>query len=156
MVWLPPPASKFKLNFDGASHGNLGKYAIGIVVSDEKAGIIKAQCQCIAYGTNNVAELHALSTGLDLLLSLHLLDVVIEGDSQVAFYMVTNHSSHSWHLKYWLDRILAQLELFNSFTMVHCYREANKVADFLANKALDEDIQFLVDVASSSLPPHLV
>ncbi|XP_059064794.1 uncharacterized protein LOC131856862 [Cryptomeria japonica] len=156
VVWLPPPASKVKLNFDGASHGNPSNSTIGIVVSDDKAGIIKAQCQCIAYGTNNVVELHALSTGLDLLLSLHLLDVVIEGDSQVVFYMVTNRSSHSWHLKYWLDRILDQLDLFNSFTMVHCFREANKVADFLANKALDEDIQCLVEVASSSLPPHLV
>lgn len=97
MVWLPPLASKYKLNFDGASHGNPGKSAIGIVVSNNKACIIKAQYQCIANGTNNVAELHALSTGLDLLLSLHLLDVVIEGDSQDVFYMVTNRSSHSWH-----------------------------------------------------------
>lgn len=103
-----------------------------------------------------MAELHALSTCLDLLLSLHLLDVVIEGDSQVVFFMVTNRSSHSWHLKYWLNRILDQLELFNSFTMVHYFREANKVVDFLANKTLDEDIQDLVEVASSLLPPHLV
>lgn len=95
MVWLPPPTSKYKLNFDGASCGNLGKSTIGVVVFDNKACIIKAQCQCIASGTNNVAELHALSRGLDLFLSLHFLDVVIEGDSQVVFYMVTNHSSHS-------------------------------------------------------------
>ncbi|XP_059076664.1 uncharacterized protein LOC131875943 [Cryptomeria japonica] len=130
VVWLPPSASKVKLNFDGASRGNPAKSAIRIAVSDDRAGIIKAQCQCIAYGTNNVVELHDLSTSLDLLLSLHLLDVVIQGNSQ--------------------------LELFNSFTMVHCFREANKVVDFLANKASDEDIQDLVEVASSSLPPHLV
>ncbi|XP_057866415.2 uncharacterized protein LOC131073918 [Cryptomeria japonica] len=156
VVWLPPPVSKVKLNFDSASRGNPGKSAIGIMVFDDRVAIITAQCKCIAYGTNNVAELHALSVGLDLLLSLHLLDVVIEGDSQVVFYMVTNHPSHSCHLKYWLDKILDQLELFNSFTMSHCFREANKVVDFLANKDLDEDIQELVGVASDSLPPHLV
>ncbi|XP_059068971.1 uncharacterized protein LOC131859353 [Cryptomeria japonica] len=82
VVWLPPSASKYKLNFAGASRGNPGKSAIGIVVSDNRDCIIKAQCQCISNGTNNVVELHALSTRLDLLLSLHLLDVVIEGDSQ--------------------------------------------------------------------------
>ncbi|XP_059068658.1 uncharacterized protein LOC131859127 [Cryptomeria japonica] len=115
VVWLPPPVSKVKLNFDGASRGNPGKSAIGIVVSDARAAIISTQCKCIAYGTNNVVELHALSLGLDLLLLLYLLDVVIEGDSQVVFYMVTNRSSHSWHLKYWLNKILDQLVLFNSF-----------------------------------------
>ncbi|XP_057856996.2 uncharacterized protein LOC131066288 [Cryptomeria japonica] len=104
VVWLPPPSSKYKLNFDGASRGNPGKSAIGVVVSDNRACIIKGQCQCISSGTNNVVELYALSVGLDLLLSLHFLDVIIED---------------------------------------HCYREANRVADILANKALDEDIQSL-------------
>ncbi|XP_057839760.2 uncharacterized protein LOC131049710 [Cryptomeria japonica] len=95
VVWLPPLASKVKLNFDGASHDNPSKSATGIVVSDDKTSILKAQCQCITYGTKNVAELHDLSMGLDLLLSLHLLDVVIERDSQVVFYMVMNFSSRS-------------------------------------------------------------
>lgn len=107
VVGLSPPSSKYKLNFDGASRGNPGKFSIGVVVSDNRAHIIKAQYHCIPNGTNNVAELHALSVGLDLLLSLHFLDVIIEGDSLVVFYMITNRSSNSWHLKYWLDKILS-------------------------------------------------
>lgn len=42
VVWLPPLPPKVKLNFDGASRGNPGKSAIGIVVSDDRASIIKA------------------------------------------------------------------------------------------------------------------
>ncbi|XP_057814319.1 uncharacterized protein LOC131028107 [Cryptomeria japonica] len=68
IVWLPPPPSKYKLNFGGAYRGNPRKSTIGVVVFDDRARIIKAQCQCIPDGTNNVAELHALSVGLDLLL----------------------------------------------------------------------------------------
>lgn len=61
-----------------------------MVVTDETSRVIKTRCKCIPIGMNNVAEIHALSIGLDLLISLNLKDVVIEGDSLVIFYAVTN------------------------------------------------------------------
>ncbi|XP_059076274.1 uncharacterized protein LOC131875684 [Cryptomeria japonica] len=130
VFWLPPPKFKFKLNFDGASRGNPGKSSIGVVVTDDSSNIIKARCQCIPDGTNNVAEIHALFVGLDLLILLNLKDVVIEGDSLVIFYAVANRTCNSWHLQYWLDKVLLLLKFFNSFSISHCYREANFVTDF--------------------------
>ncbi|XP_057837815.2 uncharacterized protein LOC131048003 [Cryptomeria japonica] len=153
IIWLPPPRSKYKLNFDSSSHGNPSKSIIGVVVTDDGSKFIRARCQCIPDGTNNVVEIHALSVGLDMLILLDFKDVVIEGDSMVVFYVVTNRACNSWHLQYCVDKIFLQLKLFNSYSISHCYREVNFIAYFLANKALNENIQILEDIDEGFLPP---
>lgn len=77
--------SSFKLQFDGASKGNPGRFGIGVVIFHHSSKIIKAMGKYISEGTNNVAEFQALSFGLDLAISLNIKDIVIEGDSMVVF-----------------------------------------------------------------------
>lgn len=40
--WIPPKAGGFKMNFDGASKGNLGKASFGYVIRDHDHNVIKA------------------------------------------------------------------------------------------------------------------
>lgn len=79
------PQFSFKLNFDGAYKGNLGKSIIGVVIYDHTPKIIKVVGKYIRVGSNNVAEFQALSFGLDLAISLDIKDIVIEGDSMLVF-----------------------------------------------------------------------
>lgn len=51
-----------------------------------------------------------------------------------------NRDSPSWHLKYMMDFILVQLEEFSKYTIAHCFRESNVMAEFLANKAINENL----------------
>lgn len=39
--WLPPSIGEFKTNFNGASHGNIGKSGVGVVILNFDAQIIK-------------------------------------------------------------------------------------------------------------------
>lgn len=72
-------------------------------------------------------------------ISLGIKDLIIEGDSMVIIQCVMKKKSNCWNLQYILDPILQKLELFESFLVSHCYREVNKIADYLANLAIDSN-----------------
>lgn len=57
-------------------------------------------CKFIGVGSNNSAEFHGLSFGLDLAISLGIKDIIIEGDSMLVFQSVSNKKCVSWHLQY--------------------------------------------------------
>lgn len=54
-----------------------------------------------------------------------------------------------------LDQILAQLKCFITFTISHCYREINCIADYLSNRAVVESVEYLEvspwDITSSCI-----
>ncbi|XP_059068651.1 uncharacterized protein LOC131859122 [Cryptomeria japonica] len=137
------PQFSFKLNFDGDAKGNPGKSGIGVVLFDHNTMIVKAVGKFIGVGSNNSAEFQTLSFGLDLAISLGIKDIIIEGDSMLVFQSVSTKKCASWHLQYLLDRILAQLKCFSTFTISHCYREINVIADYLANRAVVESAEYL-------------
>lgn len=83
MKWSPPPSGFIKLNFDKASRGNLGKSSIAAILRNWKGEFISATCGTIPYGTNNVAELKALSVGLKIASELSISQIVIESDSMI-------------------------------------------------------------------------
>ncbi|XP_057862997.2 uncharacterized protein LOC131071253 [Cryptomeria japonica] len=149
--WSPPPFPSFKIQFDGASKGNPRRSGVGVVIFDHSSKIIKVMGKHIGQGTNNVAEFQALSFGLDLSLSLNIKDIVIEGDSMVVFQAVVAKKCLSWHLQYFLDHILVQLKCFSTFSISHCFREINVIANFLANKAIIEGANFL-EISPSDIP----
>lgn len=138
-IWKPPPHGHFKLNFDGASCGNLGLTGVGLMIFDHHANFVQARCHAIGHKSKNFVEFNALSLGLDMAISLGIKDLVIEGDSMVTIQCVMKKKSNYWKLQYVLDLILQQLAFFDSFLITHCFREINRIADFLANLAIDSN-----------------
>ena len=63
-TWTPPPTGFLKLNFDGASQGNLRPAGIGGVLRDSKGEIQHIFSQSLGEGTNNKMEFAALEQGL--------------------------------------------------------------------------------------------
>lgn len=88
--WLPPPHNCFKLNYDGASRGNPGNSSAGTIIIDENSKILKTVCKILPVGSNNYAEMEALSMGLEVAITLGIKEIIIEGDSMVTYQALIN------------------------------------------------------------------
>lgn len=63
-TWIPPPTGFLKINFDGASRGNLGLAGIGGVLRDNRGEIQHIYSQSLGEGSNNEMEFAVLQQGL--------------------------------------------------------------------------------------------
>lgn len=108
-----------------------------MAIFDHNAVLITTQFHALGSQSNNFTECQALSLGVDLAISLGIKHLSIQGDSMVVIQSVLNCRSNCWHLKYLIDHILEKLSFFDTYVLSHCFRELNKVADFLANLAID-------------------
>lgn len=57
----------------------------------------------------------------------------IEGDSQIIIGAVISKKVVNWKLDYILSEVWRLLPRFETFKIGHCYREANQMADWIAN-----------------------
>lgn len=73
----------------------------------------------------------------------------------VIIQSVLINKSNCWHLKYILDHILEELSFFDTFSISRCYRELNKLVDFLVNVAIDSSAQFK-NVEVSDIPQDIL
>ncbi len=127
------------IHIDGASRGNPGLSAIGIIIKkDEK--IIREYGEFIGVRTNNQAEYEALRRALEICIDLDT-DVNILSDSELLInqrnlkYRIRNQE-----LKI-LSREIANLEKnYNKIIYKHIPRSKNSRADYIANKALDKHL----------------
>ena len=124
---------------DGASRGNPGNAAIGVIIYDIDGQILKRDSEAIGIATNNVAEYKAVIRGLELALELKATIVKIYADSQLLVrqlsgeYRVKNEG-----LKPLYNEVRELARSFENFVAIHIPREQNKEADKLANMALDQ------------------
>ncbi|MGI6129085.1 MAG: ribonuclease HI family protein [bacterium] len=129
---------KVIVHTDGASRGNPGPAAVGIVITDENGTVLVELSEYIGETTNNVAEYRALLRGLQEAVRLNAKEVLIYGDSQLMIKQMNGEYRvrHPNLVPLYNDarnmvRSLGQV----SFTYVP--RSKNTRADELANQALD-------------------
>jgi ribonuclease HI len=126
------------LRSDGGARGNPGPAGAGFVIEVDgevvcRGGRYLGEC------TNNVAEYEALIWGLENVVALGYREVSAFADSELLVkqingqYRVKNHG-----LKPLFMRALALLRGFDGFEVAHVRREQNKLADQLANEAMDQ------------------
>ena len=125
------------VSFDGASRGNPGRAAIGVVVREN--GIpVREIGETIGVATNNVAEYRALLRGLEEAAALGARAVRIQSDSELVVrqlsgrYQVKSQALAPLHRE-----ALARMREFDRVSVVHVPRTENESADALANRALD-------------------
>jgi len=140
-----PPPGFLKLNFDGASGGNPGPAGFGAVLQNHLGKIIHILDGFLGETTNNVAELTSLLRGLRIAAHHQHHRLIIEGDSLVIIKLISKilHGIPPWRISpsWRLSGILEDFgDLTNSnLTLIpsHVKREANKVADHLANIGIE-------------------
>jgi ribonuclease HI len=144
-TWSPPPLHYVKANFDGASRGNPGPGGYGVVIRGSEGEVLDMEAGYLGETTNNVAELTGLLRGLQRATAKGHHKIFLEGDSQVIIRLITkilhgcdpDRISPSWRLHSLLTDLTKHLQPHLSIITSHVKREANKVADQLANVAVD-------------------
>ncbi len=139
---VPAVAEKLLIYIDGASRGNPGHAAAGVVILDEQQKPVLERKKYLGKTTNNIAEYQALILALQEAASMGAVQVEIRTDSELL--------ARQWNGEYRVQnpgliplmqqarRLAGQLR---SCRVAHVPREHNKRADALANQALDEHIK---------------
>ncbi len=124
---------------DGAARGNPGPAGAGVALFDERGRPVAELARALGETTNNVAEYEALQMGLEEALRLGARQVEIFLDSELVVRQVEGkYRVRQPHLKPRLAKIRQLLSRFDSYRISHVPREQNRLADRLANQAIDE------------------
>lgn len=128
---------KIILYTDGASRGNPGAAAIGVVLKDERGNEIEAIGEPIGTATNNEAEYRALLRGLERA-AHHATEIEVRTDSELMARQLKGiYKVRAANLKSLHEQAQRALKKFKRATIVIVPRELNRQADELANQALN-------------------
>jgi 2-C-methyl-D-erythritol 2,4-cyclodiphosphate synthase len=126
----------FTAHIDGASRGNPGPAAIGVIVRDPDGLILAEISEAIGEATNNVAEYRALIRALEECSLLKAEQVLVYTDSQLLAKQIDGkYKVKNPGLRRIFDKAIALASDFSAFAIEHIPRPENKEADALANSA---------------------
>jgi ribonuclease HI len=126
------------LRTDGASRGNPGPAAIGVVLEDSAGRVLRELGERIGTATNNVAEYRALLRGLEEAAALGVKSLDVRLDSELLVhqirgtYRVRNAVLAPLHAD-----VVRRLRAFERVAVSAVPRGENRRPDALANWALD-------------------
>jgi ribonuclease HI/probable phosphoglycerate mutase len=123
---------------DGASRGNPGPSAVGVVIFDPAGREVHRESRRIGVGTNNEAEYRAAIAALEAALGLAAAHVELRMDSELVVRQLTGrYRVRNPRLIPLYKRLLDLRGRFQSVTFRNVPRTGNRLADALANQALD-------------------
>lgn len=132
------PHKKGFLFSDGGARGNPGIAGAGAVLYNEEKQIIWKGSKFCGETTNNVAEYMGLIIGLEKALELEITDLTVFMDSNlIVEQMNGNWKVKNIGLKPLFEKAKALAEKIPEILFQHIPREKNKIADRLANEAMD-------------------
>jgi len=126
---------RLTIRSDGASLGNPGPAAIGVVVEEKSRGAVCEIWRRIGETTNNRAEYMALIAGLEQAAKLGAEAVDLKLDSQLIVRQLKGEY-RSKELIPLYQQTLRLLRGFKSYTVKHVPERENRAAHALAKRAL--------------------
>ena len=136
---LPEPRrAVMEIHTDGASRGNPGPAAIGIVFAAKGGAKLAAHSEAIGKTTNNVAEYRAVVTALEHCRRWGVRRVHLKMDSELVVRQL--HGAYrvkSPDLRPHYQQVMFLTKGLDEFHVTHIKRAQNAHADALANRALD-------------------
>ncbi|NUN69733.1 MAG: ribonuclease HI family protein [Bacteroidetes bacterium] len=131
---------------DGASRGNPGEAAIGIIIKQEDGTVVATKKRYLGTATNNVAEYTALLECIALVReaeTFRCTELVVQTDSELmARQLNGQYKVKDAGLKVLFDDVKRSLAGAPfTFTIRHIPRSLNKEADALANEAIDTNVR---------------
>ncbi len=129
---------KLVLYTDGASRGNPGPAAFGIVLTDTYGAVIEESGETLGRMTNNEAEYYALLRGLELAAKHRADEIEVRADSEFMVRQLNGiYRVKAGNIKPLYTKAIHSLARFK-YKITHVPRERNWRADALANAALDQ------------------
>jgi len=127
------------LRTDGASRGNPGPAAAGIVIEHLDGTVLAQLGQYLGEMPNNQAEYRALILGLQLVTARQPAAVNIYMDSELVVRQMTGvYRVRDATLQQLYREAMALVKALPHVTFTHVRRAQNALADRLANQALNE------------------
>ncbi|KAG7586822.1 Ribonuclease H domain [Arabidopsis thaliana x Arabidopsis arenosa] len=140
--WTAPPEGWVKVNTDGASHGNPGKATAGGVLRDETGGWMVGFALHIGVCSAPMAELWGVYYGLYLAWERRATRVELDVDSEMVVGFLTTGISDTHPLSFLVRLCHGFIARDWIVRISHVYREANRLADGLANYAFSLRLGF--------------
>jgi len=134
-------SEKLTIYTDGGARGNPGPAAIGFVIYEDNK-IIYQHGEYIGEATNNYAEYMAVVKALMTAKKFKPDEIDFKLDSNLVVqqlnqkYKIKNEDLGKLFIKIWNAR-----QSFKKVTFSHIERSKNKLADWLVNKALNEELK---------------
>ena len=123
---------------DGACRGNPGHSGAGWVFCLEEGRAIGEGCLYLGHHTNNEAEYLAAALGLTAALELGVTHVLLRADSELLVRQIQGvYQVKNSRLRPLYERLLGIIGRFDTFAIEHVLRERNRLADAMANRAID-------------------
>lgn len=134
------------IHIDGGARGNPGPAAAGVVIQDaDTEKYLHEAGYWLGEATNNVAEYQGLLHALKAAAALNADALHIHSDSELMVKQINGeYRVKSPNLRSLFDEARRLLTSFDDWKMTHVRREKNKLADELANRAMDAgaDVNF--------------
>lgn len=131
--------SHYTMMFDGGSRGNPGICGSGFVIYEGDTPKWEGCKKVSENNTNNYAEYMGIILGMAFSIEKDIKKIHIKGDSLlVVNQLLGKWNVNSKNLKPLYEQAKNLMKLFDMITINHVKREQNKIADSLANKAMDE------------------
>ena len=136
------PGREWLLMVDGAARGNPGEAGCGAVICNETGAVAEEVCHYLGRATNNVAEYEALLVGLEGVLRLGGRRLRIQSDSELLVRQLTGqYRVRDEKLKKLYGKAVSLLRRLDAYRIIHVPREQNRMADRLANRAIDSALK---------------
>lgn len=127
------------LRTDGASRGNPGPAAAGVVIECEDGGTLETLGRYLGEMPNNQAEYRALILGLRAVTAYHPAAVDVYMDSELVVRQMTGvYQVRDAALKLLYQEAQSLVQALPMVQFNHVRRSDNALADRLANQALDQ------------------
>ena len=124
---------------DGGSRGNPGPAAYGVSIKTAQGERLAAFGKYLGRTTNNFAEYQGLLAALDYALAHGYARLRVLTDSELMARQISGrYKVRSLDLQPLHNQAQAMIARLESFSIQHVYREHNREADRLANKAMDD------------------
>lgn len=128
------------LRTDGASRGNPGPAAAGVVIERENGQVVARGKRALGVMTNNQAEYRALILGLKAIARYAPDQVTVRMDSELVVNQMTGrYRVRDETLRPLYDEAQGAAHKLREVRFVHVRRAENHLADALANEALDAE-----------------
>ena len=145
-------------HIDGGSRGNPGPAASAFVLTDSKGKQLQAKAFFLGEATNNFAEYTAIHKALEAAQSLGAGQIIVYSDSELLVRQINGqYKVKSEQIRQLFDKAMEMLSAFESWQVRHVFREDNKKADGLVNRALDvkKDVEMKAEKTKHVKPVRL-
>lgn len=133
------PSEVYTAHIDGASRGNPGPAAYGVLFYRPDGSKMKEMPKYIGIKTNNEAEYYALIAALDFALASGVQRLVVRSDSELLVrQMQGRYKVRHPKLRPLFEQAQRLARRLEYFSVEHIPRDFNFAADALANQTLDQ------------------